>query len=275
MNLSTEWNAVQREATLAAELVATGITALGRANHAQTGYYYQAFFGLSIGLERMGKLIFVADYAIRNDGQFPDNQGLKQIGHDINKLIPMCAKVGATLDCNRRYAHEPVDEVHLAIEDVLSRFAEGARYFNLNLISEDQRGGLDPISDWWARVVEPILRRHYTSGLRARDVAKCADITGLMAPNTFVFHHDESGNGISDLETMMIRDREAGYAQRWGRMYTLQIVRWLASIISELALTGGYICRIQSLLGVHEPFWIFMNDDGYLRGRRTWSIYRP
>ena len=50
MTFSAEWRALQREAQLAAEQLAAGVTALGRANHAQTGLYSQAFFGLSVGL---------------------------------------------------------------------------------------------------------------------------------------------------------------------------------------------------------------------------------
>ena len=73
MKLSAEWRALQREAQLAAEQIAVGVTALGRANHAQTGLYSQAFFGLSIGMERTGKLIFIANYAIRNNGSLPTN----------------------------------------------------------------------------------------------------------------------------------------------------------------------------------------------------------
>jgi hypothetical protein len=50
MTSPPEWHALDREAELAAEQIASGITALGRANHAQKGYYTQAFFGLSIRL---------------------------------------------------------------------------------------------------------------------------------------------------------------------------------------------------------------------------------
>jgi len=52
-----EWHTIGREAELAVEQTASGITALGRANHRRKGYYTQAFFGLSIGLERIAKLI--------------------------------------------------------------------------------------------------------------------------------------------------------------------------------------------------------------------------
>ena len=46
---SPEWHALGREAELAGEQLALGVTALGRANHAQQGLYTQAFFALSIG----------------------------------------------------------------------------------------------------------------------------------------------------------------------------------------------------------------------------------
>ena len=62
MTLGPKWKAVQREAQLASEQIAHGVTVLGRASHAQTGLYAQAFFGISIGLERMGKLIFLANF---------------------------------------------------------------------------------------------------------------------------------------------------------------------------------------------------------------------
>ena len=68
---SVRWHALGREAELAAEQLAAGVTALGRANHAQRGYYSQAFFGMSIGFERAAKLIIIADHAIREHGSFP------------------------------------------------------------------------------------------------------------------------------------------------------------------------------------------------------------
>jgi hypothetical protein len=80
-----QWHALGREADLAAAQICSGVTALGRANHAQKGYYTNAFFGLSIGLERLCKLIVLADYAIDNSGQFPGNSDLMKCGHNISK----------------------------------------------------------------------------------------------------------------------------------------------------------------------------------------------
>jgi len=55
-----EWHALGREAELAAEQLAAGVTVLGRANHAQKGLYNQAFFALSIGFDvNLGRLIIL------------------------------------------------------------------------------------------------------------------------------------------------------------------------------------------------------------------------
>jgi len=49
-----EWHALGREAALVRHLVGSGATVLGKANYAdQMGEYYTAFFGLSVGLERL------------------------------------------------------------------------------------------------------------------------------------------------------------------------------------------------------------------------------
>ena len=46
------FQALAREAGLAAEHLAAGVTSLGKANYAHKGIYFQAFFDLSIGFER-------------------------------------------------------------------------------------------------------------------------------------------------------------------------------------------------------------------------------
>ncbi len=274
MSLSAEWQAVHREAQLAAEQIAMGITALGRANHAHTGYFYQAFFGLSIGLERTGKLVFIADHAIKNGGGFPSNQDLKSIGHSITRLMPMCEAAGASLNPNRDFAERPVSEIHTGIEEVLSEFAKKTRYFNLDYVSQHVQKARDPLAEWWDKVARPILVKHYPPALRAKDERKWRSVVRMMESDSFVLHHDESGNEITDVKTMVTQGTETSYAQRWGRMYTMQIVRWLSSILYQLANAGAYDLRIQALLELHEPFRMFLNEDAYLRQRKTWSIYR-
>src|SRR5712671_1219251 len=93
MEFSPQWHAIGREGELAAEQLASGVTILGRANHAQKGLYAQAFFALSIGMERLAKLIFMADHAITNGGRYPIDNELKKLGHDIATLLLRCEKI--------------------------------------------------------------------------------------------------------------------------------------------------------------------------------------
>jgi hypothetical protein len=79
--------ALLSEAALAAEAVAFGATVLGRASYAQKSYYAQAFFSLSVGLERCGKLALAMDHALESDGSFPSKKTLKAYGHDLVKLL--------------------------------------------------------------------------------------------------------------------------------------------------------------------------------------------
>lgn len=274
MMLSAQWRALQREAQLAAEQIATGVTVLGRANHAQPGLYSQAFFGLSIGLERLGKLILIAHHAIENTGNFPSDSDLRQIGHDLRTLLPRCELIGKTVNPGRPYASRPIDSIHQGIEETLSEFAAKSRYYNINYITGGAGKQTDPIAMWWDKVAGPICERHYSDRQRKKDAARASVMTELLGDHAIVLHHMENGTEINAADAYFGRAGATAVVQKHGRLYTLQIVRWLASILFELSHCGAYQERIEPLLGLSEPFGIFGNDDRYLRNRRAWSIYR-
>ena len=270
-----QWRAMQREAQLAAEQAAHGVTVLGRANHAQTGFYTQAFFALSIGLERMGKLIFLADHAIRNGGAFPTDQDLRKIGHDLGSLLDKCEEIGAGLSQNRDYMARPNDPIHRGIENVLSLFATKLRYYNLNHLAGGGLGQQDPVALWWEKVATPICDRHYSERQREKDEADAAAMEFMIGDISTVIHTAENGDPIRNVNSYFARGRVTRVVQKYGRLYTMQIIRWLASIMFDLSHRGAYEQRVKALLGLHEPFTIFLNEDSYFRGRRTWSIYSP
>jgi hypothetical protein len=65
--------ALHREASLVRQLIASGATALGRASYGNGfGEYYTAFFGPSIGIERLAKLILVAVMQWTMEARFLD-----------------------------------------------------------------------------------------------------------------------------------------------------------------------------------------------------------
>ncbi len=273
MSLDARWRAVQREAQLSASLIARGVTMLGKAEHAMPGIYSQAFFALSIGFERAGKLAFVADYAMQNGGTFPSNKSLMKLGHDLVSLIPICEAAGARVDPGRSFAAKPSDPIHNAIIEVLSDFAETTRYYNLNYLDGSVGHSVDPIAEWWRKVGQPIVARHYKPSQRAKDDATGQTLEMILGDAATVFHGDEAGQPIGTMSGLVRRAGETRVVQRWGQFYVLQIARWLGSLIDALGTKGAYGQRIHPLLGLTDAFDAFVNDDAYLPSRRTWSIY--
>jgi hypothetical protein len=65
-----------KEGHIASTCLGQGLTALRKASMERKDYYYQAFFLLTIGLERLMKLIIIHHYR-GTSNTFPDNKILK------------------------------------------------------------------------------------------------------------------------------------------------------------------------------------------------------
>jgi hypothetical protein len=275
MAFPPEWHALGREAELAAEQIAGGITALGRADHIHTGLYTQAFFGLATGLERIAKLIVVGDYAIRNKGRFPDNDMLRAYGHDVRSLIDAVEPLASNYLSAVEWRERPSTSIHAGITDTLSEFGKLSRYYNLDLLSGGKAAQLpEPIRAWWERVGSPILDAHYKPRTRMKNESNAAMMEALVGSHTSVLHHNEKGEIIGTMEGLSRQAGATAIVQKFGRLYTLQLVRWLSTLIGTISTRGAYEERIKALRGLDEPFVIFRNTDAYLRDRKTWSIYR-
>ena len=213
--------AILREAQLAAGQIGAGATSIGKANHAQSGYYHQAFFGLSIGIERLCKLIYIADHTISQSGKFPKYEAIKSLGHDLSRLLDTCEAVGVRLDPDRRYADRPNSAIHVEIVKTLSDFAITTRYHNINFLTNPLKAQQDPIAAWWNNVGIPICDAHNTPKARARDEAEAVFTCALLSEISTVSHTAETGDHIGDIENLVKRARATSVVQRYGRMYTL------------------------------------------------------
>lgn len=266
--------AVLREAQLAAGLIGSGVTALGKATHSTVGRYHEAFFGLSIGIERLCKLLYIADYAIEHEGTFPSFDRLKNQGHDLDGLLNTCEEIGGRVDATRPFCERPSTAIHQGIVHVLSDFATSTRYYNLDYLTKPSTQHVDPVAAWWSEVGEPICELHYSGKNRQRDEMQAAIMGADLGKISTVVHTTETGEPINTVSELMKRNGSNIVVQKYGRLYTLQIVRWLALIAFQLSHTGGYERRIAGLFCFHEPLTMFHNEDRYLRERKTWPLYR-
>lgn len=270
---SRRWHALGRESELAAEMIAAGVTSLGRAGINRKSCYLTAFFQLSIGFERAGKIVYIANYVRTNQGRYPTNKELKAIGHDLARLFstlsgfPSKSVYGGTLEF-------PDTAIHGEIVRVLSDFAQSARYYNLDFLSQQlQAQYFDPIQDWYMSVGRPILERHYSTRRADLGGEKAHSLSESLEGVSMIVSSKIDTTAIDDYFSLLLERNDDAYIQRWGRVYTLQIARWLTNLIYGCTANFPHGVDLEPFFGIEEPFAIFLNDDKYFREKKVWTIY--
>jgi hypothetical protein len=271
-----EWQALHREASLVSQIIGSGATALGRASYADGfGEYYTAFFGLSIGIERLAKLILIADYAVENGAKLPNQNVVKKFGHKLSVLIEKADQIATKHSLTLEYA-KPTDPICWATIECLDAFADASkgRYANFEAIGNPAFDpNNEPVNRWWVKVIEPILDKHYRGRAAEAQVRHNAKSMAEVIGNAIsVQYFDEQGKPMTDIATASERTGQTELARKYGRFYTLSIVRWLADIFDELTHTAGYTETLAVLCGHYEFFSTYLNPNNFLLTRKRWPI---
>lgn len=256
-------------------LIGSGATALGRANYAdQMGEYYTAFFGLSVGLERLAKLILVADYAITHDGSMPEEREVRKFGHKLLDLANAVDEVVNKRNLDLRYTR-PATQISEKILECLDAFADArrGRYANFASLDEPNLSSEEPIGKWWNEVAEAILQQHYYGKSPQRRVEANAEVIDyFMSPISMVRHTDENGRAMQDVKSASIRTGQTEIVQRLGRYYALTIARWLSDVLSTIAQAACYQHNVGGFFGINEYFYTYTVDDSFLKTRKIWPL---
>ena len=269
------WHSVGREASLVCHLIGSGVTSLGKANYAdKEGEYYTAFFGLSIGLERLAKLVLVADYTILNNGQMPSEEVVKKFGHKLDLLLDIVNDISNNQNLGLDHIR-PNSQVSTAIVQCLDAFADArrGRYANFAALGDPNLGQQEPIRKWWGEVAELILAEHYYGKpIQERVEGKAKIIDSLMSPVSMVFYFDEEGDALQDVFSASVRTGQTEIVQCYGRYYTLLVVRWLSDVFSQLSRKACDDHNVDAFFGVWECFWTYLVDDKFLKNRKIWPL---
>lgn len=268
------WQALAREAGIAAEQLAVGVTALGKANYAHNGLYHKAFFDLSIGFERSAKLAFILDFCIDNEGNFPSNKELRKFCHNLEELLNKTDMISEKLKLknNQRL---PNTDIHRGIIKTLSDFATKTRYYNLNFLTGDVKveQQIDPLKAWYKNVIEPILAKHYSESQIKKHINEAHLDEEKRGDSTYAIFHTETGEILDSVFKTSLHSTKTEYAKKYSRMYVMQIIRFFAVLLSGLDYKAMEKRR-EDIPDMGEFFRIFNNPDSYFRSRKTWSIYK-
>jgi hypothetical protein len=271
-----EWNALHREASLVSQLIGAGTTALGRANYAKGfGEYYTAFFGLSIGIERLAKLILIADFVLENDGALPNQSVVRKYGHKLKMLLEKVEGVATKHGLAQRCIM-PTDQISWNAMKCLDAFADASkgRYANFEAIGNPHfNAAEEPVNKWWTEVVEHILTKHYRGTSREAGVrGGAATIEALVGDISFVQFSTELGGQMKNIATSSERTGQTKWAQKYGRFYTLKVVRWLAIVFTEMTQKKENELGFEALFGHQEFFQSYRLDDKVLLTRKNWPL---
>lgn len=270
-----EWHAIRRECILARDLIGSGATALGNANYAdKLGQYYTAFFGLSVGIERLCKLVLVVDHALKHQGVMPAESVVRKYGHSLTKLLNTVDQLALESGVRLTY-QRPKDTIALSIVGCLDSFADArrGRYANFGSLDTPSLNSDEPIQNWWEIVAVTILAKHYENKPIQRKVESQASVAdSMLSQFTQVLHLNESGHAMQDVRTASIRTGQAALVQKYGRYHALSTVRWLSDVYSQLARSAAYHHRIDAFFGSWEFFQTYTVDDSFLKTRKVWPL---
>lgn len=268
-----EWHGLAREASMASSLICSGANSLGRADFTQLGLYPAAFFALSNGIERLGKLIYTAEL-LRTRGRLATNSELRKLGHQVDTIVAHVRSIESAAAFPDLTYEYPDDNLTDAIIAELTVFADASKGRYANYLSTGTAPAPnDPVANWWSNVVEPLLDQHFRGTEREEKVkAQAQFLESTVGPVSLILHFNENASLIKSPSAMHIRSAEAEIAQKYGRLHVLRLVRWMSDILRGVTYSGAYAKRISALFGHEEHFATFRVDDEFLKKRKSWPL---
>lgn len=266
--LPKEFLLLSREAELASMSLCAGLTALRKADTTHKGYYTQAFFSISTGLERLIKLVVILDYAVGNNGQYPGNKHLRKLGH---KILPSFKKLKIVADkygFEERYKNISNDPISLAALQVITEFAEGARYSNLDELADNKRFE-DPIKSWQSHVGQLILKK-YPSRKKRTQLDDMID--QAMMENSIIMIQGEHGKVIDNFAELRAFQQDAERMNKYGMRHLVEIIQMLTKLLATI----GHVAQQRKRLCVpyfNEFFVPFNAPKQYWHNKKSWSPY--
>lgn len=269
-----KFSLLAQEAHLTKNTLLSGFDLLLKANFFQDkdGYFYSAFFHLSIGMERLLKLAVVTHHMLTNNYQTPTVKQLKGFGHKINVLYEECIKLKPI------YSHSNAVAPTLTANDeillnFISEYGDGVRYFNLNEICEAKMDR-SPLYTW-LDLARSTYEEYTPSHVRQR--ATMSLLYGMDRkgpPNGFTSHLTEDGHPMmvfDCLHRQYVIEKSAPLVI-WRLIEILRPIYFLLEAMSHKASGYEVAKGISTMVIPHyEDFFPFLlADRATIKRRKNW-----
>ncbi len=267
---------LSQESHLARNTLLSGFDLLLKANFFQDkeGYFYSAFFHISIGMERILKLAVVTHYMLSNNYQAPTiNQLKKEFGHNIATLYNNCINLRSSYRGPQQVTMPVLSAEDQALVDFFTEYGIGSRYFNLNEICEAKMDR-SPLYKW-LDLARTTYEQYTPSQVRQKSAINLMysmDRKGL--PNGFTSHLDEQGHPMmvfDCLHRQYIIEKSSPLAI-WRLIEILRPIYFLLDCMAHKASEYEVEHGISSMVIPHyeDYFYFLLADRATIRRRKRW-----
>ena len=258
------------EASFTCQMLSSGATQIRKAIYSKKGIYFQAFTNLTTGLERIYKLIFICDYIIKNKRQLPTSKYLKEnLRHDLEKLHLICTKIKELNQFGFNFQNELNEEIYTRILYVLSCFAKGDRYSNIDFLTND-RNYIDPIVSWNANVDQYILEHFISNKLKEKIEANAQIVSKQMNDISAVYYQADTGNIVRNVYEASKMTSINNVVAPIRQLYVLKIIRFNVELLCAIEHKARDLGIIPYF---GEIFARFINDDSFLKSQKDWEKF--
>lgn len=254
-----------KEAALSSMNLGVGLTFLRKYDFSSLGYIYQGFFSISVGLERLIKLILLHEYLYTNNGAYPPFDYLKSRGHNINKLFIEAEKLSAKYQCTSYFDKINKDPIYRIILSNLSDFATANRYFNLDKLSGGTRTD-DPVSRWNEEVNSIIISRHFRHNHPKHELVRAL---AQQLKDTMTLRFRDENSREMQYDDTIEASLQIETKQKYSMYYTYCIVKALC----EMQVNQTYSSHMEIFL--HEFFTVFRREYISALRIKTWNPHSP
>lgn len=258
------------EASLASSSIRGGLTAVNKCDINDKGTFYNAFFQLSIGLERVFKLVYILHHMIDHNLKKPDFKDLKNLGHDISSLQKKATEIG------RLYRGDDFGTLTDIQEDILimlSDFGVSTRYYNLNTILDSKNKLPDPLTSWGA-IIERCYWEHIPQKKRKKVFDDAIQLADRIGDNSFTLHHSLDGHLMTLVDLVILQWK----LRNVSPCIVAEIIGILQPYYFLFSTLKDKIFEIDDVKGTREAivpyfeeiFTYFLEEPSRAKKRRNW-----
>lgn len=249
MGFSQIFFLLQQECYLIDSCLTTGLTALRNAHVGDKGRFYSAFFNLAGGLERLMKLVIVLDHMTHNQLKAPSTKEMRACGHDLLTLYSIVGRV-ANSSAPTPFTPLVPSSTGYRILQLLSEFADGTRYANLNQLSGSSIG-TDPLTKW-NHILLLIIETEVSERQRSKVQIQSAQIVDVLGGSSFTIAHDLERRPMS-FENIFAEPRLHELAARSAVWHLVQLIAAIREVVVAVGDSATVVGQAQTTNVMNIP----------------------